>query len=91
MVGQEDLTAKEALLRWAQKTTHKYPGVKVQVYNYFLSTFFNLKIRDSDPSRFSQTEPDHLDTDLPDEIKSKMFINNASDNRILKLGSHTVK
>ena len=31
VVGQEDLTAKEALLRWAQKTTHKYPGVKVQV------------------------------------------------------------
>ena len=29
VVGQEDLTAKEALLRWAQKTTHKYPGVKV--------------------------------------------------------------
>ena len=28
--GQEDLTAKEALLRWAQKTTHKYPGVQVQ-------------------------------------------------------------
>ena len=30
VVGQEDLTAKEALLRWAQKTTHKYPGVNVQ-------------------------------------------------------------
>ena len=30
VVGQEDLTAKEALLRWAQKTTHKYPGVHVQ-------------------------------------------------------------
>lgn len=30
VVGQEDLTAKEALLRWAQKTTHKYPGVQVQ-------------------------------------------------------------
>ena len=29
VVGQEDLTAKEALLRWAQKTTHKYPGVQV--------------------------------------------------------------
>jgi dystonin len=29
VVGQEDLTAKEALLRWAQKTTQKYPGVKV--------------------------------------------------------------
>ena len=31
VVGQEDLSAKEALLRWAQKTTHKYPGVRVQV------------------------------------------------------------
>ena len=30
VVGQEDLSAKEALLRWAQKTTHKYPGVQVQ-------------------------------------------------------------
>ena len=30
VVGQEDLSAKEALLRWAQKTTHKYPGVNVQ-------------------------------------------------------------
>lgn len=30
VVGQEDLTAKEALLRWAQRTTHKYPGVGVQ-------------------------------------------------------------
>ena len=30
VVGQEDLTAKEALLRWAQKTTHKYPGVEVR-------------------------------------------------------------
>merc|ERR1712061_37129 len=30
VVGQEDLSAKEALLRWAQKTTHKYPGVHVQ-------------------------------------------------------------
>ena len=29
VVGQEDVTAKEALLRWAQKTTHRYPGVKV--------------------------------------------------------------
>jgi hypothetical protein len=29
-IGQEDLTAKEALLRWAQKTTQKYPGVNVQ-------------------------------------------------------------
>ena len=30
VVGQEDLSAREALLRWAQKTTHKYPGVAVQ-------------------------------------------------------------
>ena len=30
VVGQEDLSAKEALLRWAQKTTHKYPGVDVK-------------------------------------------------------------
>ena len=30
VVGQEDVTAKEALLRWAQKTTHRYPGVKVE-------------------------------------------------------------
>jgi len=30
VVGQEDLSAKEALLRWAQRTTHRYPGVKVQ-------------------------------------------------------------
>ena len=29
VVGQEDVSAKEALLRWAQKTTHRYPGVKV--------------------------------------------------------------
>jgi len=29
IVEKEDLTAKEALLRWAQKTTHKYPGVEV--------------------------------------------------------------
>jgi hypothetical protein len=29
-IGQEDLSAKEALLRWAQKTTQKYPGVNVQ-------------------------------------------------------------
>jgi len=29
VVGQEDLSAKEALLRWAQRTTHRYPGVKV--------------------------------------------------------------
>ncbi|KAK2709047.1 hypothetical protein QYM36_014618, partial [Artemia franciscana] len=30
MVGQEDsMTAREALLRWAQKTTAKYPGVRV--------------------------------------------------------------
>ncbi len=29
VVGQEDLNAKEALLRWAQKTTHRYPGVAV--------------------------------------------------------------
>ena len=30
VVGQEDVSAKEALLRWAQKTTHRYPGVKVE-------------------------------------------------------------
>lgn len=31
MAGQtENLTAKEALLRWARKTTHKYPGVDVK-------------------------------------------------------------
>lgn len=31
MVGQdESLTAKEALLRWAQRTTAKYPGVRVK-------------------------------------------------------------
>merc|ERR1719367_2493185 len=30
VVEKEDLSAKEALLRWAQKTTHKYPGVQVQ-------------------------------------------------------------
>ncbi|KAK7085714.1 hypothetical protein SK128_023201, partial [Halocaridina rubra] len=31
MVGQADnLTAKEALLRWARLTTHKYPGVDVK-------------------------------------------------------------
>ena len=29
VVGQEDLNAKEALLRWAQKTTHRYPNVAV--------------------------------------------------------------
>ncbi len=29
-IGQEDLTAMEALLRWAQKPTQKYPGVNVQ-------------------------------------------------------------
>ena len=30
MVGQDDkITAKEALLRWARLTTHKYPGVNV--------------------------------------------------------------
>ena len=30
VVGQEDVSAKEALLRWAQKTTHRYPNVAVQ-------------------------------------------------------------
>ena len=31
MVGQdESLTAREALLRWAQRTTAKYPGVRVK-------------------------------------------------------------
>ena len=30
VVGQEDVAPKEALLRWAQKTTHRYPNVKVQ-------------------------------------------------------------
>lgn len=31
MVGQEEnLTAKEALLRWARITTHKYPSVDVK-------------------------------------------------------------
>ncbi|XP_042210424.1 microtubule-actin cross-linking factor 1-like isoform X40 [Homarus americanus] len=31
MVGQaENLTAKEALLRWARNTTHKYPNVEVK-------------------------------------------------------------
>ena len=29
VVGQEDVSAKEALLRWARKTTDRYPGVKV--------------------------------------------------------------
>nr|XP_040567607.1 plectin-like isoform X3 [Lepeophtheirus salmonis] len=29
VVGQEDVSAKEALLRWSQKTTQRYPGVKV--------------------------------------------------------------
>ncbi|XP_023339664.1 dystonin isoform X21 [Eurytemora carolleeae] len=29
VIEKEDLTAKEALLRWAQKTTQKYPGVHV--------------------------------------------------------------
>ncbi|KAA0191403.1 hypothetical protein HAZT_HAZT007388 [Hyalella azteca] len=30
MVGQkENVTAKEALLRWARRTTHKYPGVNI--------------------------------------------------------------
>ncbi len=29
VVGQEDVSAKEALLRWAQKTTHRYPNVSV--------------------------------------------------------------
>jgi hypothetical protein len=30
VVGQEDVSAKEALLRWAQKTTTKYPNVNVR-------------------------------------------------------------
>ncbi|TRY61232.1 hypothetical protein TCAL_08459, partial [Tigriopus californicus] len=30
VVGQEDVSAKDALLRWAQKTTHRYPNVRVQ-------------------------------------------------------------
>lgn len=31
VVGQEpNVSAKDYLLRWAQKTTHKYPGVRVQ-------------------------------------------------------------
>lgn len=31
MVGQdESLTAREALLRWSQRTTAKYPGVRVK-------------------------------------------------------------
>ncbi|CAB4065281.1 DST [Lepeophtheirus salmonis] len=29
VVDEEDVSAKEALLRWSQKTTQRYPGVKV--------------------------------------------------------------
>lgn len=29
MVGQDDMTAREALLRWARRSTARYPGVRV--------------------------------------------------------------
>lgn len=29
VVGQEDLSAREALLRWARRSTTRYPGVRV--------------------------------------------------------------
>ena len=34
VVGQEDANAKEALLRWAQKTTHRYPNVAVHDFSH---------------------------------------------------------
>lgn len=34
IVGQEDVSIKEALLRWAQKTTHRYPNVKVSDFSH---------------------------------------------------------
>ena len=34
VVGQEDANAKEALLRWAQKTTHRYPNVGVHDFSH---------------------------------------------------------